>query len=237
MAMDRENDTTDPEIAAGHGAASAAAKEGKILVITLGGTIEALYNPEEGTPEYVPVPQRVEDTAIPEALRRLGLQDRCDVYPLAMQDSKQVTTDSLDHIMDYMARSDYARVVIVQGTDTMPVHARYLKRRMAEWGAHGGMDEKTVLLTGAMNPLRDKHGQWRDPEGPRNDGWQNLRMAVADAAGTQPGVYVEIGNGPQEADTIHKYVELSEPDANGVRKVVRSGFMADNPARHREEGF
>ena len=68
----------------------------KTLVITTGGTIEALYDPRRGTPYYVPVSPTTSASAIPAALEKLGLHDQVDMYPLCMKDSKEVTTEDLD---------------------------------------------------------------------------------------------------------------------------------------------
>ncbi|MFM9890027.1 MAG: asparaginase domain-containing protein [Rickettsiales bacterium] len=210
----------------------------KILLVTTGGTIEAMYNPEEGTPFYVPVPKSAHDTCIPAALHKMGFTANVDTYPLAMKDSKEVTTEMLDHILWKAATEGYQRIVIVHGTDTMPVHARYLKRRIAEYGAEYGMDEKSFVFTGAMGPLRDKRGEWRDPEAhpEYNDGWVNLGLALRDTGAVAPGVYVEMGNGAKEADTIGKHVEVDLP-GNHAAKVVHSGFVADDPTRHITEIF
>lgn len=210
----------------------------KTLVITTGGTIESFYNSEEGTPHYVPLPDRAEDTCIPAALEKMGLGDDVDTYPLAMKDSKEVTTDILDHVMWKAATEGYTRIVIVHGTDTMPVHARYLKRRMAEYGSEYGMDETSIVFTGAMGPLRDKHVAWREPETHTecNDGWHNLRRALQDVQTVKPGVYVEMGDGPHEADAICKNVEVDNPGSR-TAKVMHSGFVADDPARHIRERF
>lgn len=209
----------------------------KTLVILTGGTIEALYDPAHGTPYYVPVPARVEDSAIPGALEKLGLRDACDIYPLRMKDSKQITTADLDHILVTLAEGDYNAAVVVHGTDTMPIHARYLKRRLAEYGAEQGMDDKRIIFTGAMYPLRDAQGQWRDPAvSPQmNDGWENLRRAVAQAPNAAPGVYLEMGQGLWDADSVTKHVqtENDRPDT----KVRHSEFQRLDPERTRDVRF
>lgn len=211
----------------------------KTLVITMGGTIESFYNPEEGTPYYVPQPQTADESCIPEALAKLGLDQECDVYKVAMHDSKEVTTEMLDHIIFTAAQGDYKHIVIVHGTDTMPLHARYLKRRIADYGQHEGMDQKTFVFTGAMEPLRDAAKAWRE----QADGWENLRRAVTDAREQPPGVYVEmgpqfestVGPGPWEADTVKKFVE--PVDSSPGTLVSHSEFQRDAPSRHAYSRF
>lgn len=210
----------------------------RTLVITTGGTIEAMYNPEEGTPHYVPVPTSAEDTCIPAALKKMGLADNVDFYPLAMKDSKEVTTSMLEHILWKVASEGYSSIVIVHGTDTMPAHARYLKRRIADYGDEYGMQAKSFIFTGSMGPLRGRDGVWREPHifKTLNDGWTNLDCALKDVHGVKPGVYLEMGHGPKEADTIRKYVEVDQP-GNRAATVTHSGFVDDNPSRHIQEIF
>jgi L-asparaginase/Glu-tRNA(Gln) amidotransferase subunit D len=212
--------------------------ETKTLVVTTGGTIEAQYNPEDGTPHYVPVAVTANETCIPAALKKMGLDGQADVYPLAMKDSKEVTTAMLDHILWKAASDGYDCIVIVHGTDTMPLHARYLKRRVAEYGAAYGVDQKCFILTGAMGPLRDKEGAWREPTEHLkfNDGWHNLRQSLKHVNAQAAGVYVTMGDVPKEADTIDKKVEVDMPGSR-TAQVVHSGFVADDPARHIETPF
>jgi len=215
-----------------------------ILLVTLGGTIESFYTPKfqgigqaDGTPEIVPLAKHAGDSVVPAALDRLGYADHYDHLALAMRDSKHNTTHELDAFMYTLVEHGYKKVVVVQGTDTMPVQARYVQRRLHEWG----LEDCTVVFTGAMGPLRDAQQQWRDPEQDtyKNDGWHNLSAAMGDVAREPAGVYVRIAPGPHphKADEIRKFVALGAPDANGVRSVVDSGFVADDPARHRDVRF
>lgn len=199
----------------------------RILVVTTGGTIEALYNPEEGTPHHVPVPGSRHESCIPAALAKMGVDAGCEFWPLDMRDSKKIITATLDAVLARAGEEDFRRVVIVHGTDTMPANARYMERRVAEWGAERAMDERVFVFTGAMSPLRDKHGQWRDA----SDGWENLRRALHDTAEAKPGVYVEMGQGPQSPRSIKKTVVAE----GGV--VKHSAFVADDPERHEEHGL
>lgn len=207
----------------------------KTLVVVTGGTIEAMYDPKDGTPSLVPLPKSAEDSAIPAALERLGLRGHCDILPVAMKDSKEVITAHLDHILAHVAEHGYDKIVIVHGTDTMPLHAQYLKRQIAEYGSWGGMNEKRFVLTGAMYPLRYEDGTLR-PGGEKNDGPRNLAMAMKDVETVPAGVFVERGQGPQEADTIRKW-RVTKKDETGKEWVEKSGFGQDDPARHKIERF
>lgn len=95
------------------------------MVIT-GGTIEALYSPDNGTPYYVPVPKTAAESAIPAALKKMGLDADCDYFFASMKDSKEVQATELDGILHQITQGNYDRCIIVHGTDTMPLHARYM---------------------------------------------------------------------------------------------------------------
>lgn len=184
----------------------------KTLIVTTGGTIESFYDHEDGTPPIVPLEDHANQTVIPTALAGMGLAGNCDYLKLAMLDSNYLLPSHFSAVLDRIAAGGYKRVVIVHGTDTMPPHGEQLQQMLAE----RGMAEPTIVITGAMRPLRGKGKQWRTPE--HTDGWENLRLAMADAASCPPGVYIEYGQGPKDPSKIEKFKEVE----NG--RVVRSGF-------------
>ncbi|PZP84286.1 MAG: hypothetical protein DI582_09265 [Azospirillum brasilense] len=88
-----------------------------------------------------------------------------------------------------------------------------------------------------MYPLRDAQGQWRDPAviPQMNDGWENLRRAITEAPAAAPGVYLEMGQGLWDADSVTKHVqtETDRPDT----KVRHSEFQRLDPERTRDVRF
>jgi L-asparaginase/Glu-tRNA(Gln) amidotransferase subunit D len=195
----------------------------KTLIIITGGTIEALYSPEEGTPYVVPLPPSTDESAIPELLTRLGVSAQdCVYWKLAMSDSKALAQqgDVMNRIAERIANELCARVIIVQGTDTMPENARTLTRALNQRGAIGAR----VVFTGAMKPLRDASGNWHPRE--KTDGWRNMEMALADVASAAlpAGVYIEMGEGPWDPKRVEKQVETRAADG-GVAYVAHSGFV------------
>ena len=236
----------------------------KTLVVITGGTIEAGYNPEEVTPFNVPMPPTVEGSAIPELLKKLGGTDDVDCLKLGMTDSKSMaivgqplgTKTMIDAILHHAIHKHYDRVIIVQGTDTMPEHAQYLKARIAELADYEtSAEHKIFVFTGAMAPLRDKHWHFRDES--VSDGWVNMRRALQDVHAQTPGVYVQMGDyvetlqgghlpekpvrkfiqGPWRADAIAKHVDTKRHPVTHVEQVVRSGFVVNNPALNQERQF
>lgn len=115
----------------------------KTLVVVMGGTIDAFYNPENGTPHTVPVPDSPEKSCIPEALKKLGLADGCEVWPFCMKDSKKIIQADLDAIAKRVREEGYSKVIVVHGTDTMPNSGLYLQEALKN-------TEARVVITGSM---------------------------------------------------------------------------------------
>lgn len=181
-----------------------------ILVITTGGTIDSFYDPQDGTPYQVP---QGKDSAIPFALRELELGGRCRVHALCNKDSKDVGRRELYEIAALLRRhSALKKVIITHGTDTMPLNARALEAICEQQHLNG----RTIIFTGAMEPLRDADLAIR----PDADGWQNLRRAVQEADRQPAGSYIVINNQLHKAQDIAKQVEVGEDG-----QVIRSGFV------------
>ena len=221
----------------------------KTLVVITGGTIDAMYSPEEGTPYLVPVPRAVADSSIPAALERLHLSAQCDIWPLAMIDSKSMPDTLLDTIFNRIVTEGYLSAVIVHGTDTITRSGCYLKTKLsaakAEAAANLTLQQCRMVLTGAMYPLRDDKGAWRGLgpddvpilDAPLCDGWGNLARALADGADTRlaPGVYVRIGvegasitDGPFDPGRIEKHVETevsSTHEEEASRMTVKRSYF------------
>ncbi|MBN8544443.1 MAG: asparaginase [Alphaproteobacteria bacterium] len=237
-----------------------AANSSKTLVVVMGGTIDAFYNPEHGTPHTVPVPDGPEKSCIPDALKKLGIADACEVWTYCMKDSKKITKADLDGIVKRVENEGYNKVVVVHGTDTMPNSGLYLQDALKDTDAR-------VVITGSMYPLRDAQGQWRGLDAqaepvltnviPRDvdgqidyaracDGWVNLKQAISDVQNPdlKAGVYirvrpesVELGDGPWHASMLSKYVITDAPGTQ-VGTVQRSGFVVRSaPATAQEISF
>lgn len=210
----------------------------KTLVVTLGGTIESFYNPEIATPEDVPLEDSAEKTIIPQAMKKLGIDEACDFLPLGMRDSKKSDKSEFNTLVNYLKTHDYRRVLVIEGTDRMADHGTYLEQKLREADMLKG---RQILFTGAMNPLRDVKKEWREPvtneawpkqpgekdnaSMDKNDGWRNLRMAMHDMKRGMPeGVFIRMGREFWPASRMTKEVTV---DRNGIAPVVtQSGFVA-----------
>lgn len=207
----------------------------KTLVVITGGTIESYYQPEKGTPYHVPLEHGPEDSVIPKAMEMLGVGSECDYLRLCIKDSKENTLlPEMNGLLHHIADKGYEKVIVVQGTDTMPSRAQEFKHRWSDLESYGGMDGVRTVFTGAMSPLRTHNkpdGAFRGlhADGTPNltdgtcDGWGNLRKAFDDVQHAAPGVYIEMGSGPWDPNEVRKDVQT---DSKGPHaKVTGSKFV------------
>ncbi|HEX7326082.1 MAG TPA: asparaginase domain-containing protein [Rhodanobacteraceae bacterium] len=108
-----------------------------LTVITTGGTIDKVYfdaksNYQVGAPQ------------IGEILNRLGVAFAFDVLPMLRKDSLEMTDADRAAIRAAVAAQPNRHVLITHGTDTMVETAHAL----------AGLAERTIVLTGALNPAR-----------------------------------------------------------------------------------
>lgn len=218
----------------------------RTLVVITGGTIESYYRPEEFTPYRVPLDHAPKDSVIPKAMQMLGVDHGCDYYPLCIKDSKENTLlPEMDGLLHHIAQHGYRKVIVVQGTDTMPSRAQALKHRLSDWETHGGMDAVRVIFTGAMTPLRTENkpdGAFRglDENGHPDlhaqdcDGWLNLRLSYEDTQTVKPGVYIEMGQGPWDPNEVRKDVQTDRPGPGA--RVIGSKFVHTPGVRQDDVG-
>lgn len=186
-----------------------------IHIITTGGTIESFYNPEHGTPSRVPVGER---SCIPAALERLGYLDGYVHEPLFLRDSNEFSDADCERMYRAIIDSPLQRVLVVHGTDTMPVHAQELQRRIDLLPPDHPAHQKTVLFTGGMGPLRDAQGVWRN----QARAWEVLDKAMDGVREQAAGVWLEMGMGAWRAGDVAKYKTTIQREGREI--VEASGF-------------
>lgn len=158
-----------------------------IQIFVTGGTFDKEYN-------YITGKLYFKDTHLPDMFE-LG---RCtldiDVKTLMMVDSLEMNDDDRNIIIHNCKRTKTDKVIITHGTDTIVETAEVI--------ANGYIENKTIVLTGAMVPYAF---------GTSSDGFFNLGSALAFVQTLPPGVYVSM-NG--------RYF-----DWRNVRKNRQSGFF------------
>ncbi|WP_327732870.1 asparaginase [Streptomyces nojiriensis] len=159
-----------------HGADAAGLE---VYVLTTGGSIDKIYT-LQGEMEIGP-------SAAGELLERAGLTNH-SIVPVLTKDSLDLTPEDRDRLAELVdGCPPGAAVVITHGTDTMPETGRHLLK-------HIGHTDKTVVLTGALQPAAMSH----------SDAAFNLGSAVIAARTCPPGVYVVMHGTVFDAATVRK---------------------------------
>ena len=135
----------------------------KLLIITTGGTIDKIYFDDKS--DY-----QVGEPQISQILHAMHVAFDFEVSALMRKDSLHITDSDRQLIRTAVAASDAPQVLITHGTDSMVDTALELR----------GLDGKTIVLTGALNPAR-----FRD-----SDAIFNIGCAVGAVQCLPAGVYI-----------------------------------------------
>ena len=110
----------------------------KITVINTGGTFNKRYNPLSGELE---VPK--DSLALDEIISYCYNID-FEVLNIISKDSLEMNDDDRELIVRTIKNCKNQNIIIVHGTDTMDLTAKYLDEKI---------NDKTIVLTGAMLPI------------------------------------------------------------------------------------
>ncbi len=108
----------------------------KILLISSGGTFNKVYNPKNG--ELI-----IDKTS--SAVKEIASHWLCkfDLVNIIGKDSLEMSNHDRLELLAMISQSEYKKIIIIHGTDTMTLTAEYL--------ADAELD-KQLILTGAMVP-------------------------------------------------------------------------------------
>ena len=134
-----------------------------LLIVTTGGTIDKIYFDDKSD-------FQVGDPQIGRILEELGVAFRFTVIPIIRKDSLHITEADRDLLRATIAAQSTRHVLVTHGTDTMVDTAKVL----------AGLDDKTIVLTGALNPARFRG----------SDAEFNIGTAVGAVQSLPPGVYI-----------------------------------------------
>jgi len=154
----------------------------QLEIFTTGGTIDKVYFDSKSSFE-------VGEPQIVEVLREANLTVDYQVTSLMRKDSLELTDQDRAMIRQAAQNSLAAQIVITHGTDTMIDTARALV----------GIANKTIVLTGAMQPARFRH----------TDAVFNIASAMMAAQTLQHGVYIAMNGQIFDPHTSSKNVELN----------------------------
>ena len=137
----------------------------KLLIITTGGTIDKIYFDDKS--DY-----QIGEPQISQILHAMHVAFDFEVSALMRKDSLHMEDKDRKLIRDVVSASEARNVLITHGTDSMVETAAVLQN----------IPEKTIVLTGALNPAR-----FRD-----SDAIFNIGCAVGAAQALPPGVYISM---------------------------------------------
>ena len=149
----------------------------KLLIITTGGTIDKIYFDDKS--DY-----QVGEPQISQILNAMHVAFEFEVSALMRKDSLHITDDDRKLVRAAIAASDASHVLITHGTDTMVETAVELQ----------GLEGKTIVLTGALNPAR-----FRD-----SDAIFNIGCAVGAVQCLPPGVYIAMNGKVWNPEHVRK---------------------------------
>lgn len=151
----------------------------RLLIITTGGTIDKIYFDDKS--DY-----QIGESQISQILHVMNVGFEIEVNPVLRKDSLHMTPEDRLLIRDAITQSEIRHVLITHGTDTMVETAAVLK----------GLGDRTVVLTGSLNPAR-----FRD-----SDAVFNIGCAVGAVQSLPPGVYIAMNGKVWNPELVRKNV-------------------------------
>jgi L-asparaginase len=135
----------------------------RLLIITTGGTIDKIYFDDKS--DY-----QVGESQVSQILRAMNVAFEIEVNEVLRKDSLHMGPQDRLLVREAVLQSDARHILITHGTDTMVETANALQ----------GLGDRTIVLTGSLNPAR-----FRD-----SDAVFNIGCAVGAVQCLPPGVYI-----------------------------------------------
>ena len=160
----------------------------KLCIVTTGGTIDKIYFDDKS--DY-----QIGEPQIGHILEELGVGFRYSVIPIIRKDSLHISAQDRELIRATIAAQDARYVLVTHGTDSMVETAKVLAT----------IADKTIVLTGALNPARFRG----------SDAEFNIGTAVGAVQSLPPGVYIAMNGRIWDPTKVRKNVEANrfEPNA------------------------
>lgn len=151
-----------------------------IQIFTTGGTIDKVYF--DANSEF-----EVGHSLLPELLSESNIHEGYRLRELMRKDSLEMNDEDRQRVLTAARECDCARIVITHGTDTMADTAAVL----------ASLKDKTIVLTGAMQPARMR----------RTDAVFNVGFAWAAVQLLPSGVYIAMNGEVFEAGAVRKNLQ------------------------------
>ena len=151
-----------------------------IQIFTTGGTIDKVYF--DANSEF-----EVGHSLLPEVLSESNIHGGYRLRELMCKDSLEMNDEDRRQVLAAVSECDCDRIIITHGTDTMADTAAVLS----------SLKDKTIVLTGAMQPARMR----------RTDAVFNVGFAWAAVQLLPPGVYIAMNGEVFEAGAVRKNLQ------------------------------
>ena len=158
----------------------------ELLIVTTGGTIDKVYFDDKSD-------FQVGEPQIGRILQELGVAFRFTVIGLLRKDSLHINHDDRELLRAAIAAQPARHVLVTHGTDTMVETARIL----------ASIVDKTIVLTGALNPARFRG----------SDAEFNIGTAVGAVQSLPPGVYIAMNGRVWDPHRVRKNVAANRFEA------------------------
>ena len=158
----------------------------QLLIVTTGGTIDKIYFDDKSD-------FQIGDPQIGRILEELGVGFRFSVIPIIRKDSLHISDADRELIRATIAAQSVKHVLVTHGTDTMVESAKVLSQ----------IADKTIVLTGALNPARFRG----------SDAEFNIGTAVGAVQSLPPGVYIAMNGRIWDPAKVRKNVSANRFEA------------------------
>jgi L-asparaginase len=154
----------------------------KIKFYAAGGTIDKVYFDKKSTYE-------VGESLLEEILRDSNITFEYEIELIIGKDSLDMTEEDRRSLLEKISADQNRLIVLTHGTDTMIETAKNLK----------AIGEKTIVLTGSMEPARFRS----------SDAVFNIGCAIAAVQVLQPGVYIVMNGRIFDPEKVWKNIDLN----------------------------
>ena len=154
-----------------------------IAILTTGGTFDKVYF--DANSEY-----SIGEPCISSILDEGNVTSDYRVKSILKKDSLDITQDERKIIKEAVLKCDEDRIIITHGTDTMVETAKFLE----------DIKEKTIVLTGAMQPARFR----------KTDAIFNSGFAYSAALTLENGIYIAMSGQIFNSNNVKKNIDLGK---------------------------
>ncbi len=149
-----------------------------VLILSTGGTFNKVYNPKTGNLDI-----DIQNSAVKTVQERWMSQYSYDA--IINKDSLDFTDKEREELCEYIRNTYYKKIVIIHGTDTMDLSAKYLAKHITD---------KCIVFCGAMVPFSI------DPI----EATANLAMALGYIKNAKNGIYISMNGNAGSFEKIAK---------------------------------